>query len=144
MNVLRDTHAALVPGGSLLDFHPVYPPWAHVEARGRVLGELREPQWPELVRATEAGMHEAVELGLFRALAERTCEIAQHYEDGDELMAAYEDDIDMADELRKRVLRTRGPVRVVQKLVFRLYRAVAERSCSAGPSTASPFTKLKR
>lgn len=127
MNVLRDTHTALVPGGSLLDFHPVYPPWAHVEARGRVLGELREPEWPELVRETEAGMHKAVELGLFRALAERRCEIAQNYEDGEELLASYEDDVDMADELRDRLLNTHGPVRVVQKLVFRLYRALAER-----------------
>ncbi len=122
MNVLRDTHSALVPGGSLLDFHPVYPPWPHVEGRGGVLGELRELDWPELVRKTEAGMHEAVELDLFRPVADRTLEIAENYEDGDEVLASYEDSMD--DEARTRVRTTNGPVRVVQKVVFRLYRAV--------------------
>ena len=123
MNVLRDTHLALVPGASLLDFHPVYPPWAQVEARSRVVGELREPEWPELVRETEAGMHEAVARGLFRAVAERTCEIAENYEDAEELLTMYEAEVD--DELRARLRKTYGPVRVVQKLVFRLYRASA-------------------
>jgi hypothetical protein len=123
VNVLRDTHTALVPGGSLLDFHPVYPPWAQVESRGRVLGELREPEWPELVRQTEAGMDEAVARGLFRAAAERTCEIAENYEDAQELLAVYEAEVD--DELRTRLRKTHGPVRVVQKVVFRLYRACA-------------------
>jgi hypothetical protein len=126
VNVLRDTHKALVPEGSLLDFHPVYPPWAQVEARGRVLGELREPEWPELVRQTEAGLDEVVKQGLFRAAAERTCEIAENYKDADELLAMYEAEVD--EELRARLRETPGPVRVVQKLVFRLYRAVGERA----------------
>lgn len=119
MNVLRDTHNALAPGGALLDFHPTYPPWARVEAGGESLGELVEPEFPAQLRATEAGMREAVRLGLYRRVAARRHEIREHYDDADELIETWSDVVEP--HLERRIRATAGPVAVVDQLVFRLY-----------------------
>jgi hypothetical protein len=120
VNVLRDTHRAIVPGGQLLDFHPILPPFAGVEAGGKLLGRLEEPEFPEQLRATEAGMEEAVRLGLFRRVAARTRKLAEHYDDANELIDAWE----VEGELERKLRGVRGPLRVVERVVFRLYRAV--------------------
>jgi hypothetical protein len=122
VNVLRDTHSALVPGGDLLDFHPVFPPWACVESDRRHLGELREPSFPEQLRAAEAGVDEVVRRGLFRLVAEQTHELREHYENADELVDVWQEEI--SPELERRVRAAHGRLRVVDKVVFRLYRAV--------------------
>lgn len=120
MNVLRDTHRALGPEGELLDFHPKWPPWARVVARGETLGRLAEPEFPAQLRAADAGMREALRIGLFRRIATRTREIREHYDDADELIEAWDDVVDAG--LERRLRATRGPVDVVEKVVFRLYR----------------------
>jgi hypothetical protein len=127
VNVLRDTHRALSPGGFLFDFHPIAPPWPRVRARGAELGELREEKFLHALRATEAGMRESVRLGLFEEVAGRTHEIAEHYEDSDELIEAWPNDDDeawMSADLERRLRSTTGPVAVVERLVFHLYRRV--------------------
>jgi hypothetical protein len=124
VDVLRDTHRALVPGGLLLDFHPISPPWPRVVASSGTLGELRYEKFLDDLRATEGGMAEAVRLGLFQRIAARTHEIAEHYEDPDELLEGWSDDPEpwMSAELQGRLRSTTGPVDVVERLVFHLYR----------------------
>ena len=124
MNVLRDTHRALVPGGLLLDFHPVAPPWPRVVASGETLGELRLQSFLDDLRATEGGLAETVRLGLFERVAARTHEIAEHYDDPDDLLETWEDEEEewMSAELERRLRSTTGPVEVVERLVFHLYR----------------------
>ena len=130
MNVLRDTHRALSPGGFLLDFHPVSPPWPRVVAGSEELGELREEQFLEDLRATEAGMEETVRLGLFEHVADRTHEVAEHYENASELVGEWSSDVEawMSADLKRRLRSTAGPVDVVERLVFRLYRRTDERA----------------
>ena len=122
MNVLRDTHRALRQGAELLDFHPVFPPWARVEAGGIVLGDLVEAEFPEQLRAAEAGMDEAVRLGLFRLVAEQAHELREHYDDADDLIETWEGIVEP--ELERRIRAAAAPFAVVDKVVFRLYRAV--------------------
>ena len=124
MNVLRDTHRALVPGGFLLDFHPVSPPWPRVVVRGGKLGELRYEEFLDDLRATEGGMAEMVQLGLFEPVAARTHEIAEHYADPDEALEAWLDSDEdwMSAELERRLRSATGPVDIVERLVFNLYR----------------------
>jgi hypothetical protein len=122
VNVLRDTHRALHPGSDLLDFHPTFPPWARVEAGGRALGDLEEREFPEQLRAAEAGMDEAVRLGLFRLVTERTHELREHYDDADDLIDTWEDIVEP--ELERRIRASTAPFDVVDKVVFRLYRTV--------------------
>ena len=129
MNVLRDTHRALSPGGLLLDFHPVSPPWPRVVARGDELGELRVEQFLADLRAAEAGMRETVRLGLFEDVADRTREIAEHYDEASELVDAWasDDEAWMTPDLEARLRSTSGPVSVVERVVFRLYRRLERR-----------------
>jgi hypothetical protein len=122
VNVLRNTHRALVRGGDLVDFHPVFPPWARVEAGGRTLGELQEPSFPAQLRAAEAGMDEVVRLGLFQPVAEQTHELREHYDDADELIDVWQEEISA--ELEQRVRAAPGQLEVVDRVVFRLYRVV--------------------
>lgn len=139
MNVLRDTHKALAPGGELVDFHPTWPPWARVEARGEALGRLVEPDFPALLRATEAGMDEAVRIGLFRRVAARTHDIVEQYDDAGELIDAWRENV--ASDLERRLRAVRGPVQVVEKVVFRLYRAVGSGS-TASPTLTRPGSTI--
>jgi hypothetical protein len=123
VNVLRDTHRALVPDGSLLDFHPISPPWPQVVAGGEELGELRHEPFLEELRATEAGMAEAVRIGLFEQVAARTHEIAEHYADPIALIDAWSDyEGWMSADLEQHLRATTGPADVVERLVFHLYR----------------------
>ena len=126
MNVLRDTHRALVPGGWLLDFHPVAPPWPRVVARSGTLGELRYEKFLDDLRATEGGMAETVRLGLFERVAARAHEIAEHYDDADEALEAWEDSDEdwLSEALERRLRATTGPVDILDRLVFNLYRRV--------------------
>jgi hypothetical protein len=122
VNVLRDTHRALHRGADVVDFHPTFPPWARVEAAGTVLGDLEEPEFPEQLRAAEAGMDEAVRLGLFRPVDQRTHELREHYEDADDLIDTWEDIV--SPELERRLRASSPPLDVVDKVVFRLYRTL--------------------
>jgi len=130
VNVLRDTHRALVPGGLLLDFHPIAPPWPRVVARSGKLGELREERFLDELRATEGGMLETVRLGLFHRVAARTHEIVEHYDEPDELLETWSDDEEqwMSEELERRLQSATGPVDVVERLVFHLYQRLESRS----------------
>lgn len=121
MNVLRDTHEALAPDGWLLDFHPISPPWPLVVANGEELGELVEEEFLDVLRATEAGMDETVRVGLFEHVASRTHEIAENYDDAGEPLEEWSDDW-MSEDLERRLRATTGPVKVVERLVFHLYR----------------------
>jgi hypothetical protein len=121
VNVLRDTHRALIPGGHLVDFHPVFPPWARVEAGGKKLGDLEEPLFPEQLRAAEEGMRDVVRRGLFHPVAEQVHELREHYEDADELIDVWEDEIEP--ELARRARSAHGPLEVVDRVVFRLFRS---------------------
>jgi hypothetical protein len=124
VNVLRDTHRALVPDGLLLDFHPTWPPWPSVVARGKRLGRLQEPNFPEELRATEGGMNETVRLGLFRRVAARIHEIREYYDNANELMEGWDDGVWVSPALERRLRATTGAVQVVEKLVFHLYRKI--------------------
>ena len=126
MNVLRDTHRALVPGGLLVDFHPIAPPWPWVVARGEELGELRYEPFLDDLRATEAGLRKAVSRGLFERVAARTHQIATHFDDTQELLDEWitEDEEWASPDLERRLRSRTGPVDVVDRLVFHLYRRV--------------------
>ena len=124
MNVLRDTHRALSHDGLLLDFHPIAPPWPRVIVHGDKLGELREEGFLDDLRAGEAGMRDTVRLGLFEHVASRTHEVVEHYDDGSELLEAWSDEIEewLSADVERRLRATTGPVDVVERLVFHLYR----------------------
>ena len=127
MNVLRDTHKALVPGGLLVDFHPIAPPWPRVVARGKELGKLRYAPFLDDLRATEGGLRETVRRGLFERVDGRKHDIATHFDDTHELLDEWltDEDEDWASpELQRRLRARKRPVDVVNRVVFNLYRTL--------------------
>ena len=122
MNVLRDTHRALVPGGFLLDFHPIAPPWPGVVAQGKALGDLRHEPFLDALRATEGGMDELVRLGLLEHVGAREHDIAENYDEPGELLEEWGDSDWMSPEIVQRLRSTTGRIRVVERVVFHLYR----------------------
>lgn len=125
MNVLRDTHTALVPGGLLVDFHPIAPPWPRVVAGSEELGELKYEPFLDDLRATEGGMRKAVTRGLFEHVAARTLEIDTHFDDTHELLDDWlteEEEEWTSPGLERRLRARRGPVEVVNRVVFNLYK----------------------
>jgi len=128
VNVLSDTHEALAPDGLLVDFHPIAPPWPWVVAGDEVLGELRYEPFLDDLRATEGGLREMVSRGLFERVAERTHDIATHFDDTHELLDEWltEEDEEWASPELERRLRARiGPVDAVNRVVFHLYRRLS-------------------
>jgi hypothetical protein len=134
VNVLRDTHTALVPGGLLLDFHPIAPPWPRVLARGEELGELRHEPFLDDLRATEGGAQESVRLGLFEPVASLTRDIAGYFDDLDELLEGWSNDEEqwVSAELEGRLRSATWPVEVVDRVVFNLYRKLEIAKVSRG------------
>jgi hypothetical protein len=124
VNVLRDTHRALVPGGLLVDFHPIAPPWPRVVAGSQELGELKYEPFLDDLRATQGGLRDTVRSGLFERVAERTHDIATHFDDTRELLDEWvtEDEEWASPDLERRLRSRSGPVEVVDRLVFHLYR----------------------
>jgi hypothetical protein len=108
----------------LLDFHPVAPPWPSVVARGEKLGELVYAPFLDDLQVTEGGMDKTVRRGLFERVASRTQDVAEHYDDPDELLDAWLDSEEdwISAELERRLRSATGPVDVVERLVFHLYR----------------------
>ena len=78
-------------------------------------------------------MDEAVRLGLFGLVTEQTRELSEHYDDAQELIDAWELDGD----LERAVRATTGPLRVVEKVAFRLYRTL-ESGTTASPTRTRP------
>jgi hypothetical protein len=125
VNVFRDTHKALAPGGLLVDFHPIAPPWPQVSAGGEELGVLRFEPFLEDLQATEGGLRETVRLGLFERVAGRALDIATHFEDAHELLDEWlseEEEEWASPEVKQRLRATKGPVDAVNRVVFHLYR----------------------
>ncbi len=125
MHVLRGTHGSLVPGGLVLDVHPV-PPSGRVVSGKRVLGRLDEREFFETVRATEAGMEAAVAEGLFRFEARIEREVIERFDTADELIETAEEwgDIRIPAAVLDRLATARSPIDLVELVTFRRFRRI--------------------
>lgn len=86
MHALRHVHGLLVAGGLLVDLHPVTE--EQVEAGGRRIGVIEEPQWVSVdLPNAEAGVLEVIEDGRYRLEAEVELVVLAHYADAESLIA---------------------------------------------------------
>lgn len=124
MHVLRQTNEALVPRGVLVDLHPIGV-GAHLEAGGRRLGKLDEADFRELVVATEAGLEEAVRLGLFSREVALRRELVERWDDAEELLedVAEWETQRVPPDVERRVRATDGPIDLIERFVFQRLRA---------------------
>jgi hypothetical protein len=121
VHALRNVHEALVPGGTLLDMHPI-PPSTRVESAGVSLGEFDDAEFMELVAVTEAGLEET---GLFMLETELEFDWLERYESGEELL----EDVKEWEGFRvplavaERVRGAEPPLDIWERVVLRRFHA---------------------
>ena len=120
MHALRQIHQALVPGGTLLDMHPV-PPSTRAEVRGESLGEFDDSEFMATVASAESAI---VTSGLFSQESEILFDYRERYEDAREMLEDIVHDWDgcrVPPEVEARVLAAGGPVDLWERVVLRRF-----------------------
>lgn len=122
MNALRQIHQALVPGGVLLDMHPV-PPSTQARVQGRSLGEFDDAEFMELVANGEAEIERS---GLFKQESQVEFDYLERYDNPAQMLDVIREDWETCKvpaELETRILETDGPVDIWERVVLRRFRA---------------------
>ena len=123
MHALRQIHQALVPGGVLLDMHPV-PPSTRAEVRGESLGEFDDAEFMELVAAGEAKIEHS---GLFTRESELEFDYLERYDEPVQLLEDIKEGWEgcrIPAELEQRILEADEPVDIWEHVVLRRFRAL--------------------
>jgi hypothetical protein len=125
VDALRNVHRAIVPGGILLDLHPI-PPSEQVEAGGAVLGRLDERQFFATARATEEALEEAVGDGLFEPEAELEADVLERFDTAEEMLeiVGEREGVRIPAVIRRRVLASPGPIDLRERVVLRRFRTL--------------------
>ena len=124
MHALRQIHQALVPGGVLLDMHPI-PPSTRAEVAGRSLGEFDDAEFMQIVANAEAEIERS---GLFRRESETEFDYLERYDDPAQLLEDTKEGWDgcsVPPDLEARILEAGGPVDIWERVVLRHFRAEA-------------------
>jgi hypothetical protein len=125
VNTLRRIHAALVPGGLVVDTQPVSarPP---VEADGIERGRLDMREWGRTIDAVDRRMAETIDRGLFALEAERRFIVTDTSDDGRQLVEALGgwQGTKVSDALTRRIAAATPPISVHQQVRLRLLRAL--------------------
>jgi hypothetical protein len=120
VHALRQVDRALVPGGVLLDMHPV-PPSARAELSGTLLGEFDDGEFMAIVAAAEGALEST---GLFAYESESHFEYRERYDDASELLQDIEEGWEgcrVPAALEARIRAAGGPVDIWERVVLRRF-----------------------
>jgi hypothetical protein len=124
VHALRRIHQALVPGGALLDMHPVPPP-TRAEVHGESLGDFDDSVFMQIVANAEAEIEHS---GLFRRESEVEFDYLERYDDPAQLLEDIKEEWDgcsVPPDLEARILQAGGPVDIWERVVLRRFRTKA-------------------
>jgi hypothetical protein len=125
VNALRRIHAALVPGGIVVDTQPISaePP---VDALDGRLGTLDMRDWARTIDAVDGSILQAVADGLFAHEGERSCVVVDEFDTGDEFVEIVGgwQGTRIPPALAARARSASPPVCVPQEVRLRLLRAL--------------------
>ena len=125
MHALRHVHALLVPGGTLVDIHPVTE--EQIETGAAVVGVILEPDWVAVdLPNSEAGVREVVRDGLYALEAETAYDVLQHFDDPEELIDAKRDVLEEQHTLVSAIRAAEPPLVTRMHVVLRRLRALHE------------------
>jgi hypothetical protein len=118
VHALRHVHTLLVPGGTLVDAHPITE--EHVEGVGAIL----EPEWLTVdLPNSEAALRQAIAEGLYELEAETEYDVLQHFDHADELIEAKEDLLEDQAALVAAIRAAPPPLATRMRVVFRRLRS---------------------
>ena len=125
MHALRQIHQALVPGGILLDMHPI-PPSTRAEIHGESLGEFDDADFMQIVANAEAEIERS---GLFERESEVEFDYLERYDDPAQLLEDIEEGWEgcsVPPELETRIREAGGPVDIWERVVLRRFTRIPE------------------
>jgi hypothetical protein len=123
VHALRHVHELLVPGGTMLDLHPLTE--QQVEAHGRIVGVIREPEWIDRdLPNAEAGVEQVIAEGLYVPEAEIEFDVLQHFDTVQDLLEKEVEHLATQQELVRMIRRTPPPLFLREHVVLRRLRAL--------------------
>jgi hypothetical protein len=124
VHALRHVHRLVVPGGTVVDMHPVTE--EQVETRHGMVGVIREPVWIDVeLPNSEAGLRSTIDEGLFELEAETEYDVLQHFDRPEELIDAKSDILEGQDALVHAIRAAPPPLITRMHVVFRRLRVLA-------------------
>jgi hypothetical protein len=122
VHALRHVQELLIPGGTLVDLHPVTE--GKVESNGQVLGTLEEPNWiTEVLPNAERRLTDAIRDGLYVLEDEMEYDLLQHFDTAEDLVEAHRDVIEGVPALLERIRAATLPLLTSEHYVGRRLRA---------------------
>jgi hypothetical protein len=125
VHALRTIHAALIPGGVLVDTQPISPD-PPVDAADLRLGRLDMREWRKTIDAVDGRTAEAIEGGLFAVESEQMIEVVDEFDSGAEFIEVVGGwrGTRIPPEVIERANGARPPIRVAQDVRVRLLRTL--------------------
>jgi hypothetical protein len=129
VNALRRIHAALVPGGLVVDTQPVSAR-PSVEAGGVELGTLDMREWRGTIDAVDRLVAQTIDDGLFALQAESEFVVTDAFDDGPEMVESVSGwrGTRISDALARRVTVATPPISVHQQVRMHLLRTLPSAS----------------
>jgi hypothetical protein len=124
VHALRHVHELLVPGGTLVDIHPVTE--EQVENReDAVVGVILEPEWITVdLPNSEAALRASVAEGLYALEAETDYDVLEHFDEPEELIEAKRDLLEGQEALVDAIRAAAAPLVTRMHVDFRRLRAL--------------------
>jgi hypothetical protein len=124
VHALRHVHRVLMPGGTLVDMHPVTE--EHVESGDGLVGVILEPDWVAVdLPNSEAVLRETVREGLYALEAETEYDVLAHFDGADDLIDAKRDLLEGQNALVTAIQSASSPLRTRMHIVMRRLRRSA-------------------
>jgi hypothetical protein len=123
VHALRHVHELLVPGGTMVDLHPVTE--QQVETRETIIGVIREPEWVDRdLPNAEAGVEQVIGEGLYLLEAEVDFDVLQHFDTAEDLLEKEADHLATEQELVDAIRAVPPPLFLREHVVLRRLRAL--------------------
>jgi beta-phosphoglucomutase-like phosphatase (HAD superfamily) len=123
VHALRHVHELVLPGGTLVDVHPVTE--EHVEAAGRHVGVIVEREWVSVeLPNSESALRQTIAEGLYELEVETDYDVLQHFDHAEELIEAKSDLLEEQQELVATIRAASLPLVTRMNVVFRRLRVL--------------------
>ena len=126
MHALCHVHRLLVPGGTLVDIHPVTE--EQVESGQTIVGVIPEPDWLNGdLPNSEAALRQTIYDRLYELETETDYDLLHHFDDAEELIELRRDLFEGQDSLAAAIRSASPPLVTRMRVVFRRLRALPVR-----------------
>jgi hypothetical protein len=120
VNALRHVHPLLVPGGTLLDLHPVTE--MRIASGDTIIGTIPEPDFATTLANVDGALERVVGDGLYTLEAASELDVLQHFETGADLLEHQAEELRGERALVERIRAASPPFVAFEHAVLRRYR----------------------